>query len=258
MPVGVEKFRIRANEVDFRHLLTVPALVNFLQETAMYNIGAIGLPMHVIHAQDLGWALSRMYLKIDQYPKETEEICVETCARQFDKYYAYRDFRVYNQNQELIATAATIWLLFDLTKRQLIAIPDFVKSSVEFCTEREPLQISKDKIPIMKEASFQNNLQVKWHDLDMNRHVNNVLYFQWALDALSEETLNYFTMSEIDIIFRNECRIGEKITSQVGEIHGEDDTEQTNKTFIHRIVKDADHKEVIQAQTKWKKLEIMP
>ena len=253
MPVGVEKFRIRANEVDFRHALTIPALVNLLQETAMHNIGAIGLPMQVLYEKNLGWVLSRMYLIINTYPKETETISVETCPLHFDKYYAYRDFRVKNESGELLAAAATSWLMFDLTRRQLIAIPDFARNRVEFCTDREPLFFPKNKISPLKNVDFQGNLQVKWHDLDINRHVNNVLYFQWALDTLPEQILNQYQVSEFDIIFRNECLLGEKITCQVGEsIENEEETNIKNKTFIHRLVKEADQKEVIQAQTRWR------
>jgi medium-chain acyl-[acyl-carrier-protein] hydrolase len=254
MPVGTEKFRIRANEVDFNHLLTVPALVNFLQETAMHNIGDIGLPMQVLYEKNLGWVLSRMYLKISTYPKETETVSVETCPLHFDKYYAYRDFRVYDAQNQLLATASTSWLMFDLAKRQLIAIPDFARESVAFCTDKVPLFLPKNKIAPLKNIDFQSHLQVKWHDLDANRHVNNVLYFQWALDTLPELVLSEFQLTEFDIIFRNECRLGEKITSQISEIIGNEDIKlPENKTFIHRIVKEADQKEVIQAQTQWRK-----
>lgn len=256
MPVGIEKFRIRANEVDFRHLLTVPALVNFLQETAMHNIGAIGLPMHVLLEKNLGWVLSRMYLNISDYPHEVETITVETCPRQFDKYYAYRDFRVYNQQSELIGTASTSWLIFDLAKRQLIAIPDFVRESVEFCTEREALYLPKSKISPMQAIDFQSNLQIKWHDLDMNRHVNNVLYFQWILDTLPEEILNHFLVTECDIVFRNESLLGDKIVCQAGEVFVNEENTQKNgetKTFVHRIIREADQKEVIQAQITMKR-----
>jgi medium-chain acyl-[acyl-carrier-protein] hydrolase len=94
--------------------------------------------------------------------------------------------------------------------------------------------------------------------LDMNKHVNNVLYFQWALDTLPQDILNHFLVREFDIIFRNECLIGEKIISQVGEhTENEGNEDLKNKLFIHRIVKEADQKEVIQAQTKWENLPIL-
>ncbi|TAH19000.1 MAG: hypothetical protein EAZ08_10095 [Cytophagales bacterium] len=246
MPLGTEKFSIRTSEVDFRHRLTIPALVNFLQETAMHNIGAIGLPMHILEEKNLGWVLSRQHLKIAAYPRETEQITVETCPHSFEKYYAYRDFRVYNSQQEIICTVASSWLLFDLEKRQLIAIPDFVKERVTLCTKHPPLPIPKTKIQALQRVDYQANFQVSWHTLDLNKHTNNVYYFQWALDTLPEEVLNQFSVSELDIMFRNESLLGEKVIAQAEEIINEDKPSQ--KTFIHRIIKEKDGKEVIQAK----------
>lgn len=251
MQVGTEKFSVRANEVDFRHRLTIPALVNLLQETAMHNIGAIGLPMHLLKEKNLGWVISRLYLKINEYPKETEQISVETCPHTFEKYYAYRDFRVYNSNQEVICTVSSSWLLFDLEKRQLISIPDFVKQKVTLCTKHPPLPFPKNKIRALQKADYQANFQVSWHNLDLNKHVNNVVYFQWALDTLPEEILNNFFVNEFDIVFRNECLLGEKVISQAEEVNIEQDKSEANatqKTFIHRITKEKDGKEVIQAK----------
>ena len=255
MPVGTEKFRVRANEIDFRHKLTIPALVNLLQETAMHNIGAIGLPMHVLQEKNLGWVISRLYLKIDEYPHETEYITVETCAHTFEKYYAYRDFRVYNANNDIICTVSSSWLMFDLEKRQLISIPDFVKESVTLCTEKPPMPLPKTKIPILQKVDYEANFQVSWHNLDMNKHINNVYYFQWALDTLPEEILNNFLVSEFDILFKNECLLGEKVIAQAQEVIDEktnvhQDIGNTQKTLIHKIIKEKDGKEVIQARIK--------
>lgn len=248
MPLGTQKFSIRTSEVDFRHRLTIPALVNFLQETAMHNIGAIGLPMHLLEEKNLGWVLSRLYLKIDKYPTETEQITVETCPHSFEKYYAYRDFRVYDSKNQLICTVASSWLLFDLEKRQLISIPDFIKEMVTLCTKFPPLPIPKVKIQALQKIDYEMNFQVSWHTLDLNKHTNNVYYFQWALDTLPEEILNEFSVSEFDIMFRNESLLGEKVIAQAEEILSEDTLSQ--KIFIHRIIKEKDGKEVIQAKVR--------
>ncbi|GAB4469307.1 MAG: thioesterase [Thermoflexibacter sp.] len=254
--IGIEKFRIRANEVDFRHRLTVPALVNFLQETAMHNIGEIGLPMNILHEKNLGWVLSRLHLLVSRYPKSMEEIKVQTCAHAFEKYQAYRDFRIYDGQNELIATAASSWLVFDLEKRQLIAIPDFVKDSVSICKKETPLFMPKAKLPPLQNIDYQFYHQVCWHDLDTNNHVNNTFYFQWALESLPIKILNHFFVEEWDMIFKNECFFGEKIIAQA-QLSEKLTREQGEEklTFLLRIIKEVDNKEVIQAKVKLKSIE---
>jgi acyl-ACP thioesterase len=246
--IGVEKFRIRANEVDVRHRLTIPALVNFLQETAMHNIEEIGLPMLALRKKNLGWVLSRLHLWISYYPTEIEEIRVETCAHTFEKYQAYRDFRIYNAKNELIATAASSWLVFDLDKRQLTAIPDFVRASVSICQEQPPLFMPKTKLPTLQNIDYQFYHQVCWHDLDTNNHVNNTLYFQWILESLPLEILNHFFVEEWDMIFKSECLFGEKIIAQASLSEKLTDGQEEKLSFLFRIIKETDSKEVIQAK----------
>jgi acyl-ACP thioesterase len=253
MPLGVERFKIRANEIDFRHKITLPCLANLLQETAMHDVEAIGLPMQVLHEKNLGWVLSRMYLKVNEYPKGAEEIVVETCGHTFDKYYAYRDFRVYDKNENIICTATSSWLIFDLAKRQLISIPDFARKSVSFCTEREPLPFPKSKIPSLQNIDYQTEFQVHWHDLDMNKHVNNVIYFQWILDTLPAEILNNFRVSEFDIMFRTECLLHEKVIAQAEIVNklAEGSQKEKEQIFLHKIIKEGNRKEVIQAEVRF-------
>jgi medium-chain acyl-[acyl-carrier-protein] hydrolase len=250
---GVVKFRIRTNEVDWRHKLTIPALVNFLQETAMYNIGEIGLPMKVLHDKNLGWVLARLHLHVYQHPQEVDEIVIETCAHTFEKYQAYRDFRIYNEKQELICTAASSWLIFDLEKRQLIAIPEFVRNSVSMCKEQTPLFMPKNKLPNLQNIDYQYNYQVRWHDLDANKHVNNTFYFQWILESLPLAILNSFYVEEWDMIFKNECLFGETVavqTNLVEEIHTE---EGEYLMLLHKIIKEKEEKDVVSARVKLKK-----
>lgn len=253
--IGVEKFRIRANEVDVRHRLTVTALVNFLQESAMHNVEEIGLPMQVLHKKNLGWILSRLHLRVSYYPKEMEEIQVQTCAYAFEKYQAYRDFRVYNAKNELIATAASSWLVFDLAKRQFIAIPDFIKNSVNICKEETPLFMPKAKLSPLQSIDYQFYHQVRWHELDTNHHVNNTFYFQWALESLPIEILNHFFVEEWDMIFKNECIFGEKIIVQASLLEKFISEQEEKLTFLLRIIKEVDSKEVIQAKVKLKSMD---
>ncbi len=253
--IGVEKFCIRANEVDVRHRLTIPALVNFLQEIAMHNIEQIGLPMLALREKNLGWVLSRLHLLVSYYPMEMEEIRVETCAHAFEKYQAYRDFRIYNAKNEQIATAASSWLVFDLDKRQLTAIPDFVRESVSICQEQPPLFMPKTKFSSLQNIDYQFHHQVCWHDLDTNNHVNNTLYFQWVLESLPLEILSRFFVEEWDMIFKSECFFGEKIIAQASLLEKLTGDKEEKLSFLFRIIKENDSKEVIQAKVRLKQIQ---
>lgn len=49
--------------------------------------------------------------------------------------------------------------------------------------------------------------------VDMNKHVNNVIYLSWALEALPDDEVREMDCLILDVEYRNECRRGDSVTS---------------------------------------------
>jgi len=243
---GESRFTVRSSEIDYRGLATMPALVSYMQEAAWENTATLGISMYELQAQGLTWVLQRMRIEIFRYPKHTESITVKTWASGREKVFLHRDFRIYSAGRELLGQATSVWLVMDIVKRQLVSVPDFIMVH-EIVPDNEPLPFAKGKMAQLQEVKYEQQMPVRWHDIDLNRHVTNTRYLQWALDTLPVEVLEQ-QLSETDIIFRAESVLGDTIISVAGagKAAGE---------YLHKLSSQETGKELVQARTVWRKLE---
>ncbi|MCC9169131.1 acyl-[acyl-carrier-protein] thioesterase [Pontibacter harenae] len=241
---GKSEFIVKSSEVDLHGQATVPALVSYLQEAAWDNTATLGISLYDLLEQGLTWVLQRLRLEMFRYPKHRDSVTIETWASGRERVFLHRDFRIYSSEGELLGQATSVWLVMDVVKRQMVSVPEFI-SAVEIAPGKEPLPFAKGKLPVLQEVRHEQQMPVRWHDIDMNRHVTNTRYLQWALEALPVELLEQQELKEMDIIFRAESGFIDTILSAAGEAT-EDET-----VFLHRLSSTTTAKELVQAKSTW-------
>ena len=63
--------------------------------------------------------------------------------------------------------------------------------------------------------------QVRWTDLDLNQHVNNTNYVDFALDSLPYEDLLGKYASKFELTYHGECRHGDEVQVYSSQTNGE-------------------------------------
>jgi acyl-ACP thioesterase len=238
-------YQVRLDEVDSQHRLTVAAMVGYLQEIAWQASVEGNVPIPTLLAQGFTWVLSRFQLEILVYPNYADALQIETYAPLAEKFYLQRDFKVY-KNGQLMALASSNWVIVDLDKKKLTAVPDFVKTALHN-PEKEPYLMNKNKIADLQIADYQYNTTVRWHDLDINQHTNNKHYFRWALDALPPEIWKNQRLKKLDMQFRTESFWQDDLQIKAQKL--------ANNTFLHQISKQNPPKEIIRGLSEWEFLE---
>jgi acyl-ACP thioesterase len=85
-------------------------------------------------------------------------------------------------------------------------------------------------------------------DLDWNRHVNHVVYIEWAVESAPVEVIGESLPVEIEVDYRGEVLYGQTVLSR-SEVLTRGD-----KTWLgHQIVRRDDLKELARARTLWRK-----
>jgi acyl-ACP thioesterase len=82
----------------------------------------------------------------------------------------------------------------------------------------------------------------------MYRHVNNVVYVEWAVETLPSEVWEGWTLRDHEINFRSEAGPGDVIQSEAEEI-----TCGNTRIFLHRLTRRSDNKEVALLRTWWER-----
>ena len=236
-----ETYRIRITEVDAHSQLTIPALNGLLQEMAWRHSVVEKVSVHELSAQhNISWVLSRLKIWIDRLPNYDETITVKTYVQGVDKYFYHRDFKVIDADGIEIIRANSVWGLMDIVKRRLTSIPEWMIAITQISTEK-PVEKVSGKIAGIKEVEIEKCFDIRWHDIDSNQHVNNTKYVEWLMESVPTEVLNNGTLSSIDMIFKNESILGDKITTQ---------SQLIEKGFIHRIL-NQNEQELVTGETVW-------
>ena len=242
--VWTDEYRVRAYEVGADGRATLPAVCNWLQETAGNHATALGWAVDTLRAQGRTWVLSRLHLRLAAVPAWRDEVRVTTWPAGVHRVFALREFRISDGDGRDIGVATTGWLLLDLaTHRPLRSLAE-----VEAIARSAPGRVLDDPFDRLPEAASpasERLVEVRFADLDMNHHANNVSVIAWALEALPEEIALGAACVELEVDFRAEARHGETILVRAEREPG------APGAFRHTLVRAGDRREVARARSLW-------
>jgi medium-chain acyl-[acyl-carrier-protein] hydrolase len=239
-----QEYEVRTYDVDNRKIMTVPALVMLMQEAAMQNAIQLHFSIWDFEAYDFNWVLMRKQLQINRLPKMRESIKVVSYPAGFYRFFAYRDYFVFDLEGNILASSASTWLLMNLTDRKVVPIPEFILSIEKDCPAiNDCLPRPKGRLKSFDQVQHTQNFKVNWHDLDFNEHLNNVHYMKWMIEALPKAVLETHVLKSLDIHYKLECHLEDELQAQVYI--------PENGIYKHRLINLADGNEVARADTVW-------
>lgn len=234
-----EEIPIRAFMVDTNRRATLPALANYLQEVAGNHANFRRIGFFEMQAQNRFWALSRLRIDMVFFPAWRERIRIHTWVNSMKGPFSTRNFQLTNEAGETLGAASTLWTAVDTEKRRPVRI------------EPGDLPVREDKPPLCGEpVKIEEGAQcedpapyrVRYSDLDMIRHVNNVKYIEWILDSYPGRTPGLFP-AFLEVNYLGETLLGEEVHLHT---QAEDD-----HCFRHGIRHAADGRELVRARIRW-------
>jgi len=244
MEIIREKNRVKAHEIDCKGRMSLPALINNMQEAAWNNAELLGASVARLQEDGISWVLTRLKMEIDRFPHHKDYYYIESWPSGENRSFVYRDYRVYDEEGICIARATSTWLVFDLDSRKMVAIPDWLKSLTSLQMGKEVLTVATGKIPIVPPDPEGLRFPVRWHDIDTNQHLSNVCYFQCAIEGMPLEVLSEKTIKSIDMNFRSESSWGDNLQVSVEQ--------KKAGTYLHTLRRESDDKILALAKSSWR------
>ena len=84
--------------------------------------------------------------------------------------------------------------------------------------------------------------------VDLNRHVNNTVYVQWALEAAPEDVLMRGRPVEVEVSYRAEALYGDTVLSRAAALPG---GPEPGPVFLHQVANAATGAELTRLRTRW-------
>lgn len=238
---GIYDFRVRTYECGKNGRITLPSLCNYLQEAAAINAEELTFSKSDFEAagENISWVLTRLRVKITEFPKWEETVRVLTFPRGGRRITAWRDFILTDPAGRHFGVAASEWMIIDLATRKIMPIPDAVFAVAN--TVRPPVLGEEPFTPRLRfphasvcppsagdscppsgdrpRKEFEKLVfRAQNSHIDLNGHVNNVHYIAWLLEACPHREV-----TDLEIVFRSETFAGEDVAVEIaaGENPGE-------------------------------------
>ena len=239
-----EDYRIRSYEVDCRNRLSILSMFSFMQEAASRHAAALGVSIQQLLAENYTWLLSRLKIKIAAYPGWNDQIQVNTWPSGTQQLFALRDFKMNGADNQKIAAAVSAWLVIDLQKRRPVRIAPFVER-LKPVEGNHVLKDRLDKLPGLSNPLHEKSFVVRYSDLDINQHVNNVSYVEWIIESIPARKRIDAVLTGLEIHYLAEAFYGDIVISRSNLFDGHDDV------FLHSVIKEENGQELVRARTTW-------
>ncbi|MFR0823086.1 MAG: acyl-[acyl-carrier-protein] thioesterase [Clostridia bacterium] len=214
-------FQIGLRDVGTSNEITNKAILGYFEDIGGLHSDKVGYGLKNIEQTHLTWILLHWKMQVLKRVTYGETVTVKTWSRYSQKFYSYRDFEMYNEEDELVAIATSKWALIHIDKG-LTKIDEALVQKYQPNPQSvfEIIEVEKLKEPLHYTHSY--HYTVLRSNIDVNHHMHNLCYLDLAYEALPEDIYSQSNFSNIEIMYKKEAKLGEDLIclyAKVEEAH---------------------------------------
>lgn len=215
MSVFEKNCYVKVKDIGSTNRLTNGGFLDLLENVACLHSEVAGFGINQINNTHLSWVLLHWKVQIQKRVPYNTPVTIATWAKNANKCLTYRDFEMYDENHELIGIASTKWSLVDTQTGRVTKItPEIIDcySPEEKRNVFEEVEIAKLREPeVIDTMEPCYTFTVSRRDIDMNQHMHNLCYLDYAIEALPEEVYQNENCNEFEIMYKSGTKLGESV-----------------------------------------------
>lgn len=193
---------VQYQEVDYVGNYRLANLFSTLADLATNNAAQIGIWKKEYQGR-YGWVLAKQTLVLKRPIKINELIYLSTRAAESKRVQFIRYYQLKDSMHENIGCIYSLWTLLDLEKRKItrpdkigIKMPEIEEYSYQL---KEYKEIRNDI-----DVAYKMSKEVLYSDVDVNQHMNNYRYIEWAIDLIEYDVFKDCFINELSMVFKKE------------------------------------------------------
>ena len=209
MGVYTMQTSVQFNDVNTENQLTMKGALRLMQEASNCHSDQVGYGLNQIPQTGYSWVLHQQRCHLDRRPGWGTRLTIRTWSRGAEGLICLRDFEMLDEQGQRVAIATTAWLLIDAKAQKMIKVPAGMMDeygTVEDAVFGEPMK----RLKMLKDAEKTWEYTILKRDIDINRHVNNLCYLDYALESLPagvEET----DFRDVSVMYKKAAYLGDQI-----------------------------------------------
>lgn len=185
-------------------------LSNLFQLTAAKHSDLGGMSFFDMQKKQQAWVSSRMRFEIFDLPQWHEKVSISTWIESLDGIRSVRNLEMHQNGKKMVG-ASTLWVVMNTQKRR----PEPIALShdhLEKFPEKKATSQDYEKVNLQHDTQVVATHKVKYSDLDVVNHVNNVKYLEWCLDYVERSLLENNQIKALEMNFLRELNDQDVVT----------------------------------------------
>jgi medium-chain acyl-[acyl-carrier-protein] hydrolase len=233
---------VHSYDIDFNSRLNIFSLFNYFQEIAWEHAAILHFGLEDLSKQNLFWVLSSVRVEIERLPHWTEKMTLITYPRGNDGLFALRDYEIFDNEGKRIIAGSSSWLILSAQNRRPVRLADL---NFPFLTnDRRAISVNASKVLDVNQTPVRTDkFTVKTSDIDVNYHVNNTRYIEWAYNTFPLDFHKENHLKVVEVNFLAEGKEDNAINVELYQL-----SDKKNTVIINRL---DDSKELCRVYFEW-------
>lgn len=236
----VEKeFFIGLSDVVNFNKVSNTTILKFLEDIAGYHSSLVGNGLNDIERTKESWVLLNWKVSLNKRPIYLDTIKIKTWSRKMDKLYAYRDYELYDKDDNLLGIATSKWVLINIETKKIQRL--YQELEERYTTEpKDVFGIDTDfgKLKEPESYDLEKDYFITKNLIDVNSHVHNLYYLDIVSEVIPDEVLSK-DLNDFEVLYKKEIKKGDTVKCLYKE---EEDSyiitiKNENKDTVHSIIK---------------------
>lgn len=201
-------FYIGLRDIGKDNRLSNKGILSALEDAGCKHSEVAGIGITNINETKKTWVILSWRVEILSRPEFNSNLIVKTWSRKMDKLYAYRDYNVVDENNNLIARGTSKWILVNYETGRILKLNDEISDKFTSENKRAFDEDSEIKLDFDFKIINRECCKISKSQIDLNHHLNNINYLDLAEEVLSESIDTY---NEIQILYKKQIVLGEEV-----------------------------------------------
>ena len=236
-------FTISSFDVDARGMASLQSISRYMQEIATMHAKELKLGFHDMMKENRAWVLAQMLIRIDRFPPIHESFSITSWSNGPDGRFALRDFEITDKDNNIIGAASSTWFVVDVSTKRICRLDNYFEG-YQYDNKVQVMGRNPARIKPFEESETEHDFEVRYSDLDINGHLNNVRYIDFILDMFTDQFRMDHEINELEMNFLKESRSGDQLSGRMMQGKGENE-------YLHTLLNTTAGRPSFTARTKW-------
>lgn len=200
--------RVAYADIDGHLALTLRGAMELMQESAIIHSAQAGYSIYDIPRTHVIWMLVQWRVRMMGRAMWNDAVTVETWPRSMARVTSSRNFIIRGPRGETVAVGESTWILVNTDTGRAARITPEIASAYDLVEQ----DVFQDSLPQPPEGTGETTFtgMIQRRDIDTNRHVNNLVYLDYARQGLPEDLCDR-DFRELGVTYSRQMRLGDAV-----------------------------------------------